>query len=186
MAGTSVVSGLTSGLDWRNIVDQIRKLEYQKIGLIENRKKVYQDRISAWQSINTKLLSLKNAAGTLNRAEGFSVFTTALSSNTITEAEDILSAGTGTDASPGTYQITVNTLASSQKLSSTSFNSRTTALNLSGDIVIGGRTVTTAATDTLSSLRDKINARQLGDERFGGDGLHRELRDQRLPIDPDQ
>jgi flagellar hook-associated protein 2 len=161
------VSGLASGLDWRNIIDQIRKLEHQKIDLIENRKKTYQDRISAWQGINTKLLSLKNAAGTLNRPEGFHVYTTALSSNTITDAENILSASTGTEASPGTYRITVNTLASAQKLSSTSFGSRTTALNLSGDIVIGGRTVALSATDTLSSLRDKINAVNSGTDASG-------------------
>ena len=158
MAGTSVVSGLSSGIDWRNIIDQLKKVERQKIGLVESRKKVYQDRISAWQGINTKLLSLKTAAGKLNQTSGFNVYTTSLSSNTTTDADDILSASTGTDASPGTYKIVMNTLASAQKLSSASFASRTTALSLSGDIIIGGRTVKVAATDTLSSLRDKINA----------------------------
>jgi len=158
LAGTSVVSGLSSGLDWRNIIDQLRKLEHQKIDLVENRKKVYQDRISAWQGVNTKLLSLKTAAGKLNQTSGFNVYTTSLSSNTATDADDILSASTSTDASPGTYKVVVNTLASAQKLSSSSFASQTTALSLSGDLLVGGRTVKVTATDTLSSLRDKVNA----------------------------
>jgi flagellar hook-associated protein 2 len=158
MAATSVVSGLASGLDWRKIIDQLRQVEYKKIGMVEGRKKTYEERTSAWQSLNTKLLSLKTSAGTLNKASYFNLSTTSLASNTTTQAEDILSATTSADASPGTYKIIVHSLASAQKLSSTSYASQTTALSLSGDIIVGGRTVKITATDSLSSLRDKINA----------------------------
>jgi flagellar hook-associated protein 2 len=101
---------------------------------------------------------LKTAAGKINRSSYFNLYTVALSSNTTTAAEDILSVTTTTDASPGSYQIKVNSLASAQKLSSTSFASQTAALNLSGDIIIGGRTVSISTTDSLSSIRNKINA----------------------------
>ncbi|MBM4339197.1 MAG: hypothetical protein FJ110_06615 [Deltaproteobacteria bacterium] len=162
MAGTSMVSGLSSGLDWKKIIDELRKVEHKRIDLIEGRKKVYQDRLSAWQSINTKLLSLKTASGTLNQTSFFNLYTTSLASNTTTEAEDVLSATASTDASPGTYKIIVTSLASAQKLSSTSYASQTTSLSLSGDIIVGGRTVKISTTDSLSSIRDKINAVNTG------------------------
>ena len=162
MAGTSSVSGLSSGIDWADIIDQLKEVEHKKIDLVESRKEVYEERLSAWQSINTKLLSLKTAADTLNEVTDFNLYTTSLSSDTTTDAEDILSVTTDTDASPGTYKIIINSLATAQKLSSTSYDSQTTALNLSGDLIIGGRTVKVTATDSLSSLKDKINTVNTG------------------------
>ncbi len=136
MGGTSVVSGLSSGIDWRDILDQLKAAEYKRVELIQDRRKTYTDRLSAWQTINTKLLAFKTAAGTLNKASGFNIYTTALSSNTATAAEDILSVTTDTDAVPGSYQIKVNSLAAAHKLSSYSYTSDTTALSLSGDLIV--------------------------------------------------
>ncbi len=158
MGATSVVSGLASGLDWRNIIDQLRKVEYKRIQLVETQKKTYEERTKAWQSLNTKLLSLKSSSEALRRTTGFDLFATALSSNTAVKAEDVLSATAQTEASPGTYQVVVHALATAQKLSSTGFASQTSALNLSGDLIVGGRTVKIASTDSLSSIRNKINA----------------------------
>ncbi len=83
MTGTNVVSGL----DWRNIIDQLRASEQQKIQLIEDHKQAEQDRISTWQSINTKLLPLKTAAGNLNEIGDFSLFTPSLTLNTAIDNE---------------------------------------------------------------------------------------------------
>lgn len=162
MTATGAVSGLSSGLDWRKILDQLRQLDHKKIDLIENRKKGYSEKLSAWQGINSKFLSLKNAAGMLNKAEHFNLYSTSLSSNTTAKAEDILFVTAGKEASFGTYRLIVHQLASAQKLSSKGFNSQTSSLGLSGDILVGGRTVKVAATDTLSSLRDKFNSVNTG------------------------
>lgn len=158
MSATSMVSGLASGLDWKNIIDQLRKIEYKKIELIQDQKKTYEEKVKAWQSINTKLLSLKTASQTLNRPKHFNLYNPILTSNTTEDPTEILSVDPSFDASPGTYQIKVNALASTQKISSKSFVSQTTPLNLSGDIIIGGRTVSISSTDSLSSIRNKINA----------------------------
>jgi flagellar hook-associated protein 2 len=167
MSGTNVVSGLSSGIDWRNILDQLKAVEYKRVELVQGHKKTYEDRLSAWQSMNTKLLAFKTAAGTLNKTTSFNVYTPSLASNTTTAAEDILSANASADAAPGTYQIKVNSLATAQKLTSASYASQTTALNLSGDLVIGGRTVALSATDTLSGVRDKINGVNTGTQASG-------------------
>jgi len=162
MAATGVVSGLASGLDWRKIIDQLRQIEYKKIEMVEGRKKIHEERTSAWQRLNTQLLSLKKSAGALNKPAGFNLYTTALSSDTTTKAEDILSVTPSTEGSPGTYRIVVSQLASAQRLSSNSYASQSEGLNLSGDLVAGGRTVKISATDSLASIRDKINAVNTG------------------------
>jgi flagellar hook-associated protein 2 len=167
MSNVSAFSGLSSGIDWRNILDQLKAVDHRRIDLVEARQKTYQDRLSAWQAINTKLLSLKTAAETVNETTGFSLYTTSLSSDTTTDAEDVFSVTAGTDAGPGTYQIKVTSLATAQKLSSTSYASQSTTLNLSGDLIIGGRTVKITTTDTLIGIRDKINAVNTGTEASG-------------------
>ena len=114
--GTSMVSGLSSGIDWRTIIDQLYAIEHKRVELVEERRTTYQDRLSAWQSINTKLLSLKTTAATLNKTTSFNLYTTSLSSSTSTDADDILAATASTDTSPGTYEIVVKGLAAAQKL----------------------------------------------------------------------
>ena len=61
----------------------------------------------------------------------------------------------------------MKSIAASQKLSSNSYGSATSELGLSGDIVIGGRSVSVTAGDTLSSIRDKINAVNTGTDASG-------------------
>jgi flagellar hook-associated protein 2 len=156
------VSGLASGLDWQNIIDQLKALEEKKVDLVRNQQKTYQDKLGVWQTINTKLLSLKTVVEKINGPTDFNLFAPALSSNTSKNADDLLSVTAGSSASRGTYDIVVNSLASAQKISSQSFTSDTTALGLSGDILVNGKTVTVSATDTLSSLANKINAVDTG------------------------
>jgi len=164
MSGLIGFSGIASGVDWRNIIDQLRQLEYKKIELVQTQQQAAQDRLSAWQSINTKLLSLKTVVGKINEPADFNLFSPTVSSSTSRDPEDLLSVTAGTDASRGTYDIVINSLAVAHKLSSESFASDTTALGLSGDLIVNGKTVTVSTTDTLSSLRDKINAVNTGDD----------------------
>ncbi len=162
MAATSVVSGLASGLDWRSIIDQLRKLETKKIDLMTQKKKAYEEKVSAWQGINKKLLTLKTKAETLQSHKGFDLYKSLLSTNTSTRAEDLLSVTPGEEASPGTYQIIVHQLARAQKYSSRGFSSHYTALDIEGELLINGKSVQIVSTDTLVSLRNKINAINMG------------------------
>lgn len=167
MAATGVVSGLASGLDWRSIIDQIRKLETKKVDLITQKKKEYEEKVSAWQGINKKLLTLKTKAEALHSYKGFDLYKSSLSTNTSTKAEDILSVTTGEEASPGTYEIIVRQLAKAQKYSSGGFASHNTALDIEGSLLINGKSVLIASTDTLTSIRNKINAVNTGPDPSG-------------------
>jgi flagellar hook-associated protein 2 len=63
------------------------------------------------------------------------------------------------DASPGSYSVKINGVAIAEKLSSASFSSAATALGAeyAGDILINQVLVSINDTDTLTTVRDKIN-----------------------------
>jgi len=160
---TNLISGLVSGFDWRTMIDQLIAIEHRRVDLIEERKSEYESKLSEWQSVNTMLLSLKTAANDLSVESAFNVYTSSTTSNTSTAASDLLTVTTSSTASPGMYEIKVDNLAKSQKLSSKSYSATNTTLSLSaGDILVGGRVVNIAATDTLADIKDKINGVNTG------------------------
>ncbi len=165
VGGSSAISGIISGFDWRNIVDQLIAIDHNRVDLITQKKTVQESKLKEWQSFNTKLLALKTAAGNLRSDTSFNAFKASLSSSdTDVKASDLLSVATSTEATSGAYDVKITTIAQAQKLSSGSFTSAANALGSSyaGDILINGRVVNLTAADTLTSLRDKINALNTG------------------------
>jgi len=167
---TNLVSGLASGFDWRSMIDQLMEVEHKKVDLVENQKTEYEDKLSEWQSFNTKLLSLKTVAADLSNTEDFDVYTSDMTSNSSTvEGSDLLSVSATSLASKGSYTITVSSLATAQKLSSGSFSSFSEALGASyaGDILINGVAVSITDTDSLADIRNKINNANAGTDPTG-------------------
>ncbi len=70
----------------------------------------------------------------------------------------------GSNASEGTYEIVVNRLATAEKTASTGFSTASEALGLSGTLLINDQELTIAATDSLSTIQQKINAMNSGDD----------------------
>jgi flagellar hook-associated protein 2 len=167
---TQLVSGLSSGLDWRSMIDQLMALEHRSVDLVEKRKSEYEAKVSAWQSFNTNLLSLKTAAQGLKDPDEFRVYTASMTSNSSTvDGEDLLSVNTGTTAATGTYTIKVTDLATAHKLSSNPFASQTEALGsaYAGDILVNGKVVTVSSTDALTDVAYNINALNSGGDPRG-------------------
>jgi len=161
--GVTSVSGLASGFDWANIVDQLIEIERAPIRRIQQKQSEYNAKIKLWQDINSQLSSLQSAADSLRTEDAFQKFTESLSSSSSTDAEDLLAVSTSSDASVGTYDLTINQIAHEQKISSQSFNEKDSALNLSGEVLINGNVVTVNTTDTLQNIRTKINAANSGE-----------------------
>ena len=162
---TNLVSGLSSGFDWKTMIDQLMQVDQKKVDLVGNQQTTYKNQLSEWQSFNTKLLSLKTAADGLKDPDDFSVYTSNMTSDSSTvDASDILSVSTSSLASKGSYTIKVSSLATAQKLSSRPFSSPTDALGASytGDILINGVAVGINASDSLADVRDKINNANAG------------------------
>lgn len=160
---TNLISGLSSGFDWRTMIDQLIALEHKPVDLVEEKKSKYESQLSEWQSFNTKLLAFKTAAGTLNAETAFSVYVAGTTSNTSTSASDLLTVSTSSTATQGTYNIKVNNLAQSERISSKNYTDIDTALSLSGDFLVSGKVVNVVATDTLIGIKDKINALNTGE-----------------------
>jgi flagellar hook-associated protein 2 len=155
-----MISGLSSGIDWQTMITQLIAIDHQRVDLVSAKKTDTANKLTEWQSLNTKLLSLKTAAGNLKSLEDFGLYKSTMTtdSSTVT-ASDLLSVTTSESASLGSYSLKINNTASAQKLSSGSFASASSALGAgyTGDILINGQVITVSAADTLTNLKDKIN-----------------------------
>ena len=168
MAATYSISGLASGLDWRSMISQLVELERRPITLLEEKQTTLGEKKSAWNQVNSLLRSLKTAAGALNSPDDFNLFTPKATINSTTlNVSDLLSYAVGSNATEGSYNITVNNLAAAQKLSSKSFGSTSEALGISGELIINNRVLSIATTDSLSTIQNKINALNSGEKPAG-------------------
>ena len=153
--------GLGSGLDINSIVSQLVAIERQPIDKLKSAASSIQTKISAYGQVNSLLSAVEDAANKLAQASLWTS-TTALSSDTT--AANASSSGT---AAPGVYQVEVTQLAKAHQVRSAAFTSSTTALGSAGTLklAVAGATatdVTFTATDTVETLRDKINAAGAG------------------------
>ena len=161
-------SGLASGVQWRDMVDQIMEMEKsRRLAPVTSQKTSANKRRDAWTEFSSLLSGVTNAAANLRNTTAFKAFSTSVA-RSATTSKELLTASTSTSAAPGSYSVEVRALAQSEKLrSTTGFSSTSDALNLSGEILVNGRAVTLAAGDSLASIRDKINAVNSGTTRSG-------------------
>ncbi len=164
---TNLISGLSSGFDWRSMIDQLIALDHERVDLISDRKTEYESKLAEWQGVNTKLLTLKTSAETLSDSAAFDLFRTTLSSDTTTAAADLLAVSTDSTAASGTFSLKIHQLARAEKISSGAFAATDTALSIAGDILISGKVVNIVGTDTLADIKNKINAVNTGSDPSG-------------------
>jgi flagellar hook-associated protein 2 len=173
MASTSYISGLASGLDWDTMITKLVAVERNPITLLENNKADISKEKSAWNDVNTKLQSLLTAVSSLSSLDDFNLFTpSATIRDTSSEVGDLLNFAAGSNASEGSYNITVNQLATAQKFSNDvnvkTFSSTSEPLGIpSGDVTINGRVLSISETDSLANIRHKINALNTGENPAG-------------------
>ncbi|HTJ18798.1 MAG TPA: flagellar filament capping protein FliD [Steroidobacteraceae bacterium] len=158
----SSVQGLASGIQWQQMIDQIMQLEQSRtLDPITAQQTSDQAKLGAWQSYNDVVTTLRDAASKLSDASAFTTFQ-ANAANSPTSGRTLLSATASAGAIPGNYQVEVDDIARAEKLGGAPVADPTVALNLSGNVFVGGRTLTVTANDSLNSIRDKINALNSG------------------------
>lgn len=101
--------GLATGLDTGSIVSQLVELKRIPIYRLEDRKKGFQNQISALSGLKAKLTALQEASKTLDSAREFS------SLKSTSSDEDYVTVDASSDAAPGSYDIRVLSLAQTQK-----------------------------------------------------------------------
>ncbi|MFX1677805.1 flagellar filament capping protein FliD [Mitsuaria sp. CC2] len=165
-------AGLGSGLDVESIVTKLVSLEQQPIVDLQKRTDTIKTQISEYGKIKSAFSAMRDAAAKLANPSTWAALT-AMSSDT-SMATVIAGAGSGA----GSYALSVTNLASPQSLSSNAFATNATVGSGSMTIELGqwssnnstftgknGATpvsVSISATDTLSSIRDKINGSGAG------------------------
>src|SRR5579884_4094332 len=149
-------SGLSTGIDTEQIIQQMLQIDKRPEELMKNQQALLQQRQAAYNSVSAQLLGLQAAAGTLDSLRAFDLVTASSSDSTVAT----VTAQTG--AQTGAHDITVTTLAKAQKLSSAAQSSQTSPLNFTGQIIINGKAINVQASDSLQTLAANINAVQAG------------------------
>jgi len=169
-SSTSLISGLSSGIDWMSMIQDLVEVEHRRVDIVENKKTESEQELAEWLSFNSDLLAFRTAAENIMEPEDFALFTSSMSSDSSTvSAGDVLSISTDRDATPGTYDIKITTVATSQKLSSNPFTSLTAEVGsgYAGDIIINGSVIRINAADSLSDVANSINAANTGTDPSG-------------------
>jgi flagellar hook-associated protein 2 len=145
------MSGLVSGFDWDTLVSQLIAAERQPIRQLQTKVTTLEKKSSAWTDINSKLYSLQTKVQALKTNSTFY-------SKKVTSSDETVATATATSSvSPGTYAVEVVRLAKAHTVVSNTYADTTTALGITGNPVINGKTVAIEASDSLTSIRNKIN-----------------------------
>ena len=158
----SSVQGLASNIQWQNLIAAVIQSDSANwLAPVQSQVTADNAASAAWTQYG-QLASALNAA-VLNLSNG-SAFTnvTATGGTSPTTGASLVTATATSAAAPGNYGVQVLSLASAQQLSGNIVSDPTAAMNMSGQIVVGGQVVTIASTDSLNSIRDKINALDSG------------------------
>ncbi|MDQ2889585.1 MAG: flagellar filament capping protein FliD [Gemmatimonadota bacterium] len=150
--------GLGSTFDYTSLVNSMIQIQSQPGVAMQNRITSAQAQLTAYQSYSGLLTNLESTTSVMRSGAAFQGVTAGVSNATGANGQTVLSASALSGAAPGSYAVKVTQLAQAEKLSGATFSSSSAALGMSGDFIINGRTVTLTAADTLTSVRDKINA----------------------------
>lgn len=175
-------SGLGSGIDWQNVVNEIITAKHVPIDTLNTSITNNQAKITALNTLNTKVAALQNAMSTLygkvtadNSGNVFlakTTFATTSRADSLpaSQASSLIGASVTNAATAGTHTFQILRTATSEKIGSASFASPSTQLGFSGSFSLTGAnaaTITVNSTDTLTDIRDRINNANTGTSATG-------------------
>ncbi|MBI5443903.1 MAG: flagellar filament capping protein FliD [Deltaproteobacteria bacterium] len=161
MAGTISFDGLATGIKTTDTVDKLMVVESRPKILKEAEQTRLENRQSAWQDVNAKLLAVSVASSDLSRLATWNA-QKVTSSN-----EALLTATASMDASQGTYTVHVERLAKAHQVASQGYDSNTSSVG-TGTLSIqlgtdAAKTITFDATNnTLDGAVKAINDAKVG------------------------
>lgn len=154
-------SGLSSGVQWNDIVDSIVAAERARsVTPVSDRLALRGRQQEAWTKFRTLVDNLNDAARKV-RVSGFGGFSSTVPTSP-TSGMTLFGASASTLATPGRYRVEVQQLAETDRIGGRSVADRSAALNLAGDFSINGTAISVVAGDSLTAIRDKINAANTG------------------------
>jgi len=161
------ISGLSSGIQWRDLIDQIMKAEQTRtLDPVTARQMALTRQATAWTTFQGLAAKVGTTAAALRDPTSFDALA-ASATRSATTSRDLVAATAATGASPGSYGIEVLALARAEKLGGMYVADSSVALGVSGQFTLNGVVVTVAAGDSLVGLRDKINTANTGSTASG-------------------
>jgi flagellar hook-associated protein 2 len=166
--------GIGTGTDLNSIVTQLVAVERAPLRQLQSRAAQLNTEVSAFGRVASMFSALQDASNKLN---GSSLWN---QSNAVSGSDSAVGVVGGASAAAGNYSVSVQALASSQTLASSTTYTDAAALVGSGSLSIQlgawntgntafaaksgspALTVSLSATDTITTLRDKINAAGAG------------------------
>ena len=107
---TLTVSGLTSGIDYDNLIQKLLEVERLPVNRLERQKTTYEQKSAAYTDLSSKLEALESAADALRLSTSFGGKETTVSDETV------FTTNVSSSATTGNYSMTVNQLALAHKL----------------------------------------------------------------------
>lgn len=123
MSGVTSSTGIFSGINSGQIIEQLLSIESRPRLLAQQRILQLQQVQAAYLDLNSKIAALKTAAG------GFRVNNVFTKNQASSSNAEVLAATASTGALPGSYQFIVDRLVSSQQSLSRGFTSSTAGMN---------------------------------------------------------
>jgi flagellar hook-associated protein 2 len=165
-------SGLASGIQWRDMIEEIVRVDrVRQVGPLTLQMTAQQSRLESWRQMKTHVAKLTTAAKALRDGSPFQAFRASVTPTD--SGRVLLSATASSAATPGTYTVEVLGLARAEKLGSAAHTSATESLGLTGGVdgesnplplsfSINGRSVEFAQEASLNQIRDAINEANTG------------------------
>jgi len=162
------LSGLASGINWTNIINDMVQAESAPITTMQAQQTTINNKNSAYETIGTDLAALQSDITTLSTPGFFQSATTSSSDSTVATA----SAQAGTPLGNYTFSVLQMATAAAQEGSTVSAQPISSTSNVSGvdlnsgafatpitagTFSVDGHTITVAATDSLQSVFTQIN-----------------------------
>ncbi|MGV2930518.1 flagellar filament capping protein FliD [Vreelandella venusta] len=149
--------GIGSGLKLNELLDQLQDAERGKLKPIERQLETQQTKISAYGQLQSALSKFQTAAAELNDSALYESLSTNVGGDAITATAD-------GEAQPGSYNVTVNTLATRGTLASEGVAELDASLTTAEQTLTfsfgdgSSKEVTIGANSSLEDIRDAINA----------------------------
>jgi flagellar hook-associated protein 2 len=159
------LDGLATGMDTTSVIDQLVQLERRPIYNYQQEISELEMTKGAWRDVNSRLDKLEDRTTDLKLSSTYN------SRSASSSDEDVVTASASNDANEANYSITVNNVASTQRISGNRLDDSTTAIkDLTGfgsiaaenNIQINGTDITINDTDTLADISTKINDAEAG------------------------
>lgn len=145
------ISGLSSGLNTDSIIQQLMSIERRPMLLLQKKQGTMQLRADAFRDVNTRLSALQSKLSDLLLSATFNT-------KKVTSTNEAVATATATAATTiSSYDLNVTSLAKTHRIASDKQVDSTSALNLSGNIQINGKTVQIQSSFSLTAIKTAIN-----------------------------